>query len=69
MASLLSQTLPASVLKLVPDIDSALADAIRPRDGCPPQLQAAMAHSLLAPGKRLRPLLVLLAAQACGSPS
>ncbi len=68
MASLLSHQLPDSILHLVPEIDRALATAIGPREGCPPRLQAAMAHSLLAPGKRLRPLLVLLAAQACGSP-
>jgi geranylgeranyl diphosphate synthase type II len=35
-------------------------------DGCPASLCEAMAYSLLAPGKRLRPLLVLLAAEACG---
>jgi geranylgeranyl diphosphate synthase, type II len=35
-------------------------------EGCPPALVEAMRYSLLAPGKRLRPLLVLLAAEACG---
>ena len=34
--------------------------------GVPPRLAAAMAYSLLAPGKRLRPLLALLAAEAVG---
>lgn len=34
--------------------------------GCPERLREAMRYSVLAPGKRLRPLLVLLAAQACG---
>jgi len=34
--------------------------------GCPASLREAMAYSLLAPGKRLRPLLVMLAAEACG---
>ena len=29
-------------------------------------LAEAMCYSLLAPGKRLRPLLVILAAEACG---
>ncbi|HPU06456.1 MAG TPA: hypothetical protein PLO20_07965, partial [Thermogutta sp.] len=33
-------------------------------DGCPDRLKAAMRYSLLAPGKRLRPTLVLLAAEA-----
>jgi geranylgeranyl diphosphate synthase type II len=33
---------------------------------CPPQLQKAMSYSLLAGGKRLRPVLVMLACEACG---
>lgn len=36
-------------------------------DGCPDRLREAIAYSLLAPGKRLRPLLALMAAEACGS--
>ncbi|MCP4194881.1 MAG: polyprenyl synthetase family protein [Planctomycetaceae bacterium] len=36
-------------------------------DGCPERLQQAIQHSLMAPGKRLRPLMVLFAAEACGS--
>jgi geranylgeranyl diphosphate synthase, type II len=35
-------------------------------DGCPPALEEAMSYSLLAPGKRLRPILVLLACRAAG---
>jgi len=46
-------------------IDTALAGYAQFDDRCPPVLQQAVAHSLLAPGKRLRPLLVLLAAEAC----
>lgn len=34
--------------------------------GCPERLRLAIRHSLLAPGKRLRPILVLMAAEACG---
>ncbi len=33
---------------------------------CPARLAEAMRYSLLAPGKRLRPMLVLLALDACG---
>ncbi len=33
---------------------------------CPPNLREAMRYSLLLPGKRLRPMLALLAAEACG---
>lgn len=34
---------------------------------CPARLNEAVAYSLLAPGKRLRPILVLLAANLCGA--
>ena len=34
---------------------------------CPDVLRDAIRHSLLAPGKRLRPLLTLMATEACGS--
>jgi geranylgeranyl diphosphate synthase type II len=33
---------------------------------CPARLREAIRYSLLAPGKRLRPMLVLMAAKACG---
>jgi len=50
------------------EIDGAL-DRFTLYDGdCPDALRAAIRHSLLAPGKRLRPLLVLMAAEACGCP-
>lgn len=42
-----------------------LADSSTAQD-CPPRLREAMQYSLLAGGKRLRPLLVLLTAEACG---
>ncbi len=35
--------------------------------GCPVRLADAIRYSLLSPGKRLRPLLVLAAAHVCGS--
>jgi geranylgeranyl diphosphate synthase type II len=47
-------------------IDSALRRAVEFDSGCPPKLQEAIRYSLLAPGKRLRPQLVLLATTACG---
>jgi geranylgeranyl diphosphate synthase type II len=47
-------------------IDARLESSLRPEDGLPDELLRAMRYSLLAPGKRLRPLLVLLAAQASG---
>ena len=43
----------------------AAASALDSSD-CPEMLREAMAYSLLAGGKRLRPILVLLACEACG---
>src|SRR5262245_2471938 len=48
------------------EIEGKLDAALKPQDGLPAELLAAMRYSLLAPGKRLRPLLVLLAHEACG---
>ncbi len=47
-------------------VEEHLRAALRPGDGCPPALAEAMRYSLLAPGKRLRPLLVLMACAAGG---
>jgi geranylgeranyl diphosphate synthase, type II len=52
--------------RLGPQIDAALEARTELGDGCPPRLREAIRYSLLAPGKRLRPMLVLLAAEACG---
>ncbi|GIW91044.1 MAG: geranylgeranyl pyrophosphate synthetase [Pirellulaceae bacterium] len=49
------------------EIDAALDRYSRFGEGCPRKLEEAIRYSLLAPGKRLRPLLVLLAAEACGA--
>ena len=48
------------------EIEAALAKATEYDEHTPPHLAQAIRHSLLAPGKRLRPLLVLMACQACG---
>ena len=47
-------------------LEAALRQHMELGDGCPAQLRRAMQYSLLGPGKRLRPLLVLMAAEACG---
>src|SRR6476661_7991213 len=47
-------------------INRALAAYTRFESGCPDRLAAAIRYSLFAPGKRLRPMLVLAAADACG---
>ncbi|HMF11248.1 MAG TPA: polyprenyl synthetase family protein [Gemmataceae bacterium] len=47
-------------------VERYLDAALKPTEGCPASLLEAMRYSLLAPGKRLRPLLVILSAEACG---
>jgi geranylgeranyl diphosphate synthase type II len=47
-------------------VDAALARYTDYPADCPTRLAEAIRHSLLSPGKRLRPLLVLMAAEACG---
>ncbi len=44
-----------------------LGQLLQEEKGVPASLVEAMRYSLLAPGKRLRPVLVFLAAQACGA--
>ena len=53
---------PLEALKSL--IDSRLDQILAQRAGLPAPLLAAMRYSALAPGKRLRPALVLLAADA-----
>jgi geranylgeranyl diphosphate synthase type II len=47
-------------------VETALRQQLSRAADAPPALVEAMAYSLLAPGKRLRPMLVLLASAACG---
>jgi geranylgeranyl diphosphate synthase type II len=47
-------------------VDNHLRAALRLGDGCPPKLVEAMCYGVLAPGKRLRPILVVMAAETCG---
>jgi geranylgeranyl diphosphate synthase type II len=51
---------------LCPRIEAALDGYSDLGEGCPKKLREAIRYSLLAPGKRLRPMLTLLAAEACG---
>jgi geranylgeranyl diphosphate synthase, type II len=46
--------------------EAALRQCLPAVDECPRQLREAMEYSLLAGGKRLRPVLTLLACDACG---
>lgn len=47
-------------------VNARLAEYVAPLADCPERLCEAMAYSLLAGGKRLRPLLTLFACEACG---
>jgi geranylgeranyl diphosphate synthase, type II len=47
-------------------IDDALEGYLDQGPHCPETLREAMHHSLMAGGKRLRPLLAILACEACG---
>ena len=47
-------------------VEPLLERSLELSDEASPRLLAAMRHALLAPGKRLRPALVLWAAEACG---
>ena len=51
---------------LIAAIQQALDRATQFDHGCPQRLAEAIRYAVLAPGKRLRPLLVLMAAEACG---
>ena len=51
---------------LRPRIEQALEQACEFGSGCPERLSEAMGYALLAPGKRLRPALVMMAAECCG---
>lgn len=44
-------------------VDSALDDSTRSVEGCPQRLTDALRYSALAPGKRMRPILALLACE------
>jgi len=57
---------PAGIADLSPAIEDALRQACQFGEGCPARLAEAIRYALLAPGKRLRPALVLMAAEACG---
>jgi geranylgeranyl diphosphate synthase type II len=48
------------------EVEARLGATLCPEPGLPAALLEAMRYSLLAPGKRLRPLLVVLATETCG---
>ena len=59
-------SLPDLMATMRSEVDQALGEALDQRPAIPARLSAAMRYSLLAPGKRLRPILAMLGAQAVG---
>lgn len=57
---------PPPVRLAFAEVDRRLDQYTQPAEGYPERLREAIRYSLLAPGKRLRPLLVLAACDACG---
>ena len=49
------------------ELNERLDDYSEPRLGVPKRLAEAMRYSLLAPGKRIRPLLTVIAGDLCGA--
>ncbi|MCC9640801.1 polyprenyl synthetase family protein [Rhodopirellula sp. JC740] len=49
-----------------PAVEAALAEACADQPGMPTRLAEAIRYAVLAPGKRLRPVLTIMAAEACG---
>lgn len=66
MLSCSSAVLTEQLMAARRQIDAALDHYTQFAVDCPRQLRDAMRYSLLAPGKRLRPVLALFAAEACG---
>ncbi|HET6878738.1 MAG TPA: farnesyl diphosphate synthase [Pirellulales bacterium] len=66
MAAILKRSFEQAGHELRPLIEDALDRYTQFGPGCPAKLAESVRYSLLAPGKRLRPLLVLMAAEACG---
>ena len=60
-------TAEETLARFAPLVAAALADSLPRGTDTPDTLREAMHYSLMAGGKRLRPTLVLLAAEACGA--
>ena len=66
MAQTASSSFAQHAAELRDQIDGALGDYISPAEGCPDKLGQAIRYAVMSPGKRLRPMLVLMACEACG---
>lgn len=56
----------SDLIALRETVNAQLQQYVGPQSDCPINLRESMAYSLLAGGKRLRPVLVLLTCKACG---
>ncbi len=63
----LTNTIAKSVNFRTEQIEQALQSYAQFGEGCPVRLNEAIRYSLLGGGKRIRPLLTLFAAHACGA--
>jgi geranylgeranyl pyrophosphate synthase len=57
---------PAALDRWTPLVERALDSVLPPADRDPPVLHEAMRYSVMAGGKRLRPVLAMAAYEACG---
>ena len=66
MHDTVSDDISPQLEQLRAEVDVSLDRYTQFNSDCPDKLRSAIRYSLLAPGKRLRPCLVLLASEACG---
>ena len=69
LMSEIGQQFESELVAMRDRVNSRLAQYLAPLMDCPENLRESMAYSLLAGGKRLRPILVLLACEACSGDS
>ena len=69
MISVRSSTLATFLVDSRAHVDAALERFLPKPPACPPVLSDAMRYSLMAGGKRLRPIMVIAAADAIGRPN
>ena len=60
-------SLEAELVRLKELVDEKLRSVLIDRPGTPDNLLKAMQHAVFAGGKRMRPILTLMTAQACGA--
>jgi geranylgeranyl diphosphate synthase type II len=66
LLTILDEDLDSYLTRTRERVEAGLESSLELVANAPARLQEAMRYSLLAPGKRLRPLLVLMSAEACG---